>query len=74
MLSPTALKVMRYVYRRPNGKHGCTVQIGGHGRAPWLSACRSLVKRGLMHASGRTGHYGLTKAGLEAFEATQKDG
>ncbi len=61
-LSETAVKVMRYV-RRNSPWAGATIQIAGNGRAPWLSSCRALVKRGYMHAGHRTGHYGLTEAG-----------
>jgi hypothetical protein len=62
VLSPTAIKVMRYVRR--HALHSCaSVQIAAYGRAPWLSACRSLVRRGLMRAGSDTGHYALTEAG-----------
>jgi hypothetical protein len=60
ILSETQIKVMRYIKR--NDPNGCSVQIAGNGRAPWLSACRSLAKRGMV-TTWRSGYYKLTEYG-----------
>jgi hypothetical protein len=39
-----------------------SVQIAGHGNAPYLSAARALVRRGLAWTYA-TGHFGLTDKG-----------
>lgn len=37
--------------------------LTGHGRAPYMSAARALVRKGLAYQGTRTGHYGATEAG-----------
>jgi hypothetical protein len=58
---------MRYVCRNATNK-GTSVQIAGNARGPWLSACRALVRKGLMR-TWRTGHYALTDEGQPIAEA-----
>ena len=64
--SDTQRKVMRFVCRNALNK-GSDVQIAGNGRGPWLSACRALVRKGLMHTR-RSGKYGLTPEGQPIAE------
>ena len=71
VLSETQVKVMRYI--RKHDLNDTTEQIAGHGRAPWLSACRALVRRGLAR-TWRSGYYGLTDAGREALQEHEAAG
>ena len=57
-LSATQTKVLLFISRHPNAN----AQIAGYGRAPWLSAARALVRRGLA-GTYLTGHYYLTDEG-----------
>jgi hypothetical protein len=68
-LSQTQVKVMRYIARHEVNK-GCSVQLAGHGRAPWLSAARSLVRKGFAVPGSRTGYYGITESGRAAMIAS----
>jgi hypothetical protein len=61
ILSPTQQRVLRIVSKAPNGQR----QIAGHGMAPFLSAARALVRKGLLR-SWQTGHYCITDEG-EAY-------
>jgi len=74
-LSETQKLVMRYI-RRHSGNIGGHVQIAGNGRAPWLSASRALVRKGLA-ITYRSGRYALTPEGREIADklhAALKDG
>ena len=53
-LSDTQRKVLRELARAPN----YTDPMGGNGRAPMLSACHALVRKGVLY-SHRTGHFGV---------------
>lgn len=64
--SDTQRKVMRFVCRNALNK-GSDVQIAGNGRGPWLSACRALVRKGMMK-SWHSGKYGLTPEGQPVAE------
>jgi len=68
-LTETQQRVMRFVYGRSSGTR-MEVQIAGHGRGPWLSACRALVRKGLMR-TWHSGYYGLTDEGLPIAEELQ---
>ena len=59
-LSEAQWKMIRILSREPNG---LAMNIGGHGRGPYLSSCRALVRRGLVYAGHITSHYGLTATG-----------
>jgi hypothetical protein len=64
-IADTQLKVMKHV--KSNALHrGTSVQIAGYKRAPYLSACRALVRKGLMF-TWNTGKYGLTEGGYIAL-------
>lgn len=57
-LSKTQEKVLRVLCRK-----NIAIQVAGHGNAPYVSACRALVRRDLAFAASRTGWYGATDAG-----------
>jgi len=56
--SPTQEQMLRYLVARGH------TQVAAHGRAPWLSASRALVRRGLAN-SWRTGWYAPTEEGKQ---------
>ena len=60
-ISPTQLRALRELARQPMPT--CEHPMAGYGRGPILSACRALVRRGLMW-SYHTGKYGLTDEGV----------
>ncbi len=61
-LSPMQQRMLRYVSREPY-----EVQIAGKNRAPHCSACRALVRKGLVYTI-HTGCYGATEAGRAIFK------
>jgi hypothetical protein len=61
-LNPTMWRVLRHLSRGPNGRQ----QIAGHGRAPYLSAARGLMRRGLAN-SWETGVYWISSQGREVL-------
>lgn len=60
-LSPTQRKVLIVLARNQ-----VAIPLAGKGRAPYLSAARALVRKGLAFAGQHTGHYGATEAGRAA--------
>jgi hypothetical protein len=61
-LSETQIKVMRILAKRSG-----EVQLAGHGMAPYLSAARALVKKGLAK-TWHTGKYAATDDGKKYYE------
>lgn len=59
-LSATQLKVLQRLAKDPNK---LPRQLAGYGAAPYLSAARALVRKGLAKNGTKTGYYGITKAG-----------
>jgi hypothetical protein len=59
-LSAAQKKVLLVLSRDPNK---LPRQIAGFGAAPYLSAARALVRKGLAKSGAQTGYYGITPAG-----------
>jgi len=65
-LSAFSQKVLRVSIKQYEYAHWNYWPVAGHGMAPYLSAARSLVMKGLMHM-GRTGQYYPSDAGIKFF-------
>ena len=60
ILSPTQNRILRWAGKAPNGH----IIVAGNKQAPFISAARSLVRKGLL-IEWKTSHYAITGAGEE---------
>jgi len=60
-LTDIQLKMLKHLYRRKQAGI-IYVPIAGYGNAPYLSACRALVRKGLA-TTYKTGFFDITEAG-----------